>query len=305
MSVKRIFWGMLFIFLGILIALVKFRVINADFSWVYHLWSLIFVFLGALLLKVPKYVKLVIASLASLLVALMITAAFNFDIPGKFHFNWVDRRNCEGGAIATDSFVSDSLGKAYEFGKIVLSAAAGKYYLSDPCDLLYEIKTKKNSLDLDIVKTQRQDINSNMIELDISPNANTNSKFFADIKLNRNIIWDFNIEAGASSGEYDFTNYKAKNISLEAGAASIYMKLGSLLDTIKLNAETGASSVVIEIPNSSGCIINKESALSSFKVKDFIESEDNVFKTPNYDTAKAKIIIDFQGGVSNFEIKRY
>ena len=73
----------------------------------------------------------------------------------------------------------------------------------------------------------------------------------------------------------------------------------------RLKIEAGASDMDILIPDSSGCEINSDVALSSKNYEDFIKISKNIYRTENFDTSTKKIFIEIDCGVSSIDVKKY
>ncbi len=78
-------------------------------------------------------------------------------------------------------------------------------------------------------------------------------------------IWDLNIDAGATSIDFDLEAFKIDKIDIDGGAASISLKLGDLNDKTDVRINAGAASITIEVPETSGCEIFTSTVISSKK----------------------------------------
>ena len=75
--------------------------------------------------------------------------------------------------------------------------------------------------------------------------------------------------------------------------------------TTTVSAETGASKVKISIPKNVACQIKVDSGLSSNDFDGFTKRDENTYQTDNFDDARNKLVINLEGGLSKFEVKRY
>ncbi|MBG6236918.1 hypothetical protein IWX76_003520 [Pedobacter sp. CAN_A7] len=124
-------------------------------------------------------------------------------------------------------------------------------------------------------------------------------------KLNTIPVWDINFNMGAGEVDFDLSPYKVRSIRFDGGAAALDIKVGDLLPITDVVVKTGVANVVISVPEESGCRIKSKTGLSSQDFAGFTKIDDNVYETPNYKTSTKKIFINFDGGLSNFEVKRY
>ena len=134
---------------------------------------------------------------------------------------------------------------------------------------------------------------------------NEHSKNKTLIKLNTSPVWDLNFEVGAAAINFDFSPYKTDKIEIKMGAASLKAKLGNKSDVTNMYVKAGVSSVDILVPESSGCEIQCKTALSSKEFDDFIKVNSNLYRTANFDSAKKKIYLDIDTGISSIHVSRY
>ena len=126
-----------------------------------------------------------------------------------------------------------------------------------------------------------------------------------DIALNSKPIWDMNFDVGAASMDFDLTEFKTKNVSVDMGAAAINIKLGDLFPETKLSVDAGASDINIFVPIGSGCKIVTDGALSSKHFNEFKKIDSDNFETENFKEALNKVYIDIECGVSSISVERY
>ena len=142
-----------------------------------------------------------------------------------------------------------------------------------------------------------------MDEVDINIfNSSIQNQF--QLSLNENPTYSLNASIGASKSYFNLIPFKVKNLVLETGAADTKIKLGDKSEMVYVNVEMGAAALVIYIPKSSGCKVSGDMVLMSKDLKGF-ENSNSVYYTENYESASNKIIMEIQGGVSSFEVKRY
>ncbi|WP_316840466.1 LiaF transmembrane domain-containing protein [Pedobacter gandavensis] len=126
-----------------------------------------------------------------------------------------------------------------------------------------------------------------------------------DFHLNKNPEWNVQMNVGAGEVDFDFSDYKVRTFSFDGGAAALDIKLGSKLPITDVNVKTGIADVKINIPTESGCRIKTKTGLSAKDFTGFTKMKDGTYETPNYSTSTNKIFINFDGGLSNFEVTRY
>jgi hypothetical protein len=126
-----------------------------------------------------------------------------------------------------------------------------------------------------------------------------------DLKLNRKPEWNIVMNMGAGEVDLDLEEYKLRSFRFDGGAASIDLKLGSILPIADVTIKTGVAEVKINIPESSGCRIKTKTGLSAKEFPGFIKIDNGNYETANYKTSARKIFINLDGGLSSFEVNRY
>ena len=95
-----------------------------------------------------------------------------------------------------------------------------------------------------------------------------------------------------------------RRLNVDAGAASIEIRLGARADTCRVDVETGASSVTLLVPTSVGCEVRTEAALSSKSLKDFQKINSGLYRSPNFDDTPSRMYISVESGLSSITVKR-
>jgi hypothetical protein len=126
-----------------------------------------------------------------------------------------------------------------------------------------------------------------------------------EVNLNPEPVWNMNLDLGAAAIDFDFSKFKVEKIDMHMGAASLKAKLGSLSDELKFNLDAGASSIEIWVPETSGCEIRTDVALSSKNFEGFSKIRSDFYRTENFESAKQKIYLEIDSGVSSLKVKRY
>lgn len=307
MKTSHIFWGLLFICLGLLILINNFSTIFMDWASIWKLWPLVVVLLGISLLVKHKHGKSFIAGLAAVILALAIFASFKtathfirndfeivFDDDGDYKFKITE--------------YSEKFDSTLQYATFNFDAGAGSFNISKATDKLFDAITEGKK---DYFKLKRFDkdstskIDFSMYGKQIITFGSRGYKNKVDMKLNPELIWDLTFDVGAASMDFDLTEIKAKNIDVNMGAASINLKLGDKYPETNLSIDAGASDIDVYVPEKSGCRINTDGALSSKNFNDFDKMKSGHYQTANFDEAQSKIYISIDSGVSSITVKRY
>lgn len=126
-----------------------------------------------------------------------------------------------------------------------------------------------------------------------------------NFKLNTHPKWELNMNMGAGEVDFDLSAYKIRTFKFEGGAAALDIKMGDLLPIADVVVKTGVADVKIAVPTAAGCRIKTSTGLSAKDFTGFTKLENGTYETPNYATSTKKIFITLDGGLSNFEVNRY
>jgi len=306
MKTSHIFWGLLFIGLGLLILINNFSTIFMDWGTIWKLWPLVVILLGISLLVRHKYGKGFIAGLAAVILALAIFASFKtathfFSHDFEFVFDG------EGNYEFEVTEYSEKYDSTLNYAEFNFDAGAGSFKIKELTENLFDATTegRKDNFYLkrfDSDSSSKIDFVMQSTRFRIGIN---NYKNKVDMKLNPQPIWNLTFDVGAASMDFDLTEIKTKNIDINMGAASINLKVGDKYSETNISIDAGASDIDIFIPQSSGCSINTDGALSSKNFDDFEKINSGHYQTTNFEEADSKIYISIDSGVSSITVKRY
>jgi len=306
MKPSHIFWGLLFVGLGLLVLINNFTNIFMDWATIWKLWPLTIVLIGLSILVKHQSGKAVIAGLAAIVLALAIFASFK--TATQFFSNDI---NIDFGDDADHEYSTSEFTEDYDstlsFATLNFEAGAGTFNITDTTENLIFAKTvgHRNNYNLSRLDTD----SSTIIDFDMGDKAvfrfGDNYKNTVDINLNPRPVWDMNFDVGAASMDFDLTQFKTKDITVDMGAASINIKLGDLFPETKLSVDAGASDINIFVPKESGCKIITDGALSSKHFNDFEKIDSDNYESENFKNAANKVFIDIECGVSSISVERY
>lgn len=299
MKLSTLFWGILFILIGGLFLLNNLGVLDVNWGTIWRLWPLILVFWGLSLLlgkqRLPWYVVLL---LILLMVFMLIAAATTEWFHRDFDIAW--------GSGYKQTF-EEPFAPRTQHARFCLQSGAGKFYIRDTTSQLVKASTEvsfgKYSL------TREQSDNMEYITLDFRGRSRVwnfgGARNRAEIQLNPIPSWDIIVEVGAAAANFDLSQYKVDELKVDAGASSIKVRLGDRSEETRVKIKTGASSTEIDVPQSVGCEVRLETALSGKRIRGFEKISSNHYQTADFDTAKKKIYIDVKAGVSSVRVYRY
>lgn len=318
MKLDSIIWGILLLFIGGVLLLDNFNVIEFYWRNVWRFWPVFLIILGVNILfnKSNKQVGGIIS-----LVVMLITLSFLF-VKGqqKPERNfWIGDDFKNGVHIDMDNddetysklnFVEPLLaGDADKKTILNLSGGGTSFQLDGVTDSLIYADVKKRNGQFMLTKEVSDSVNT--LTFKMQDKKRNNRWTFGDgsndvrLRLNKLPVWEMHVKMGAGQVDFDLSNYKVREFNFDGGAAEMDIKLGDLLPITDVNVKTGVAEVKINIPTNSGCRITTKTGLSSKDFIGFTKLEDGVYETPNYQSSTKKIFIKLDGGLSSFEVKRY
>ncbi|GAB3734831.1 LiaI-LiaF-like domain-containing protein [Spirosoma lituiforme] len=221
-----------------------------------------------------------------------------------------DRRDSETSETHTNTF-SETMESGTREAVLKLSGGAGRFFISEPTSELIKADTKQTvgtySMSVD------RDATTHIPTIELKPTEERqdidlkDGKFEnrVDVHLNATPVWTMDVALGAGQGDLDLSAYAVKSLKLGAGAADLDLKLGAKADQADVKLDVGAASVTVHVPKEVGCQIKKDGALNLEQLDDFTDVGGGEFVSPGYNTAKKKMTIRFNGGISRFKVVRY
>lgn len=309
MKSKHLFWGLLFITLGVLILINNFSGLSWDWISLWKLWPLVFILWGVGIMVKNNTARVLIAGLAGIMLAITLFASFKTVVNlanGDFNIVFDDESGSDSRYEFTDyseTYKPDIKTADFEF-----KAGAGSFTsIKDTASNLfyaraegiknnYELTSNMNGNNADLVMKMKE------TKFRIGRHSVRNR---VGMYFNPEPLWDMNFEVGAASVNLDLSSVKVKNLKVGMGAASFKVRLGSTTDRTDINIETGASSVEINVPEKSGCEIRTDGALNSQDFNGFTKISTDLYRTANFDSTANKIFIRIDSGVSSLHINRY
>ncbi len=306
MKTSHIFWGTLFIVLGLLVLINNFTTIFMDWSTIWKLWPAAIVMLGISLLIKHKLGKGVVAGVAALIIAVSVFATFK-TTTHFFHDDFTivfdDMDDSEFEVTKYEETFDPSITNAF----LEFDAGAGSFNVKDTTHQLIFMKTEGVK---DNYKLKRFDSDSSSkIQFSMKHTrfriGGKNYKNRVDISLNSNPVWDMEFDIGAASVKLDLTSFKINDLNIDMGAAALDLRLGDLNDETTVDIDAGASDMDLFVPESSGCQIKTDVALSSKNFYGFEKIKKNLYRSSNFEEAEKKIYIEIDCGVSSISVRRY
>ena len=320
MKLDRVIWGVVLLFIGGVLLLNNFNIIEFYWSNVWKFWPVFLIIFG---INIPFNRNNSQTGNIISLAVVVITLSFLF-VKGqeKPRGNWwddmknnveyqddedTDRNSSRSGTL---NFVEPYLaGDADKKTILNISGGGTSFKLDGKTDSLItaDVDRKKSNF---ILKRETAD-SLNTLTFKMQDKNKRGNWSFGDggndvkFNLNNNPIWEMNFKLGAGEIDFDLADFKVRTLNFDGGAADVDFKIGGLLPITDVNIKTGVADVKIRIPESSGCRIKTKTGLSSKDFEGFKLISEGVYETSNYQSSTRKVFINFDGGLSSFEVKRY
>ena len=110
---------------------------------------------------------------------------------------------------------------------------------------------------------------------------------------------------GAGKGDFDFSNYKVEKLKVSTGVADMSIRLGDKLTNANVDIEAGVASITLEVPNSVGCEMHMDGAFNSKSFDGLEKISSGLYRSNGFDQSAKKIVINYEGGLTSFKIRRY
>jgi hypothetical protein len=325
MKLDRILWGIILLFVGAVLLLENFNVIEFYWRNVWAFWPVFLIIAGLNILFNRN--KSQLGNIISIVVV-VITLSFLFyrgqQPPanrGWFGNNFrhdldinLDNDDNDNDNDADDRDAGKTLNFSEPFNagnakKVVLDISGGgtTFKLDGSTDSLITARVD-NAKGNYTLKNESTDSAQN---LTFKMQGNKSGWHVGDgandvkFKLNREPLWDIVMHMGAGEVDFDLSAYKIRTLRFDGGAVALDFKVGDLLPISDVIVKTGVADVKIRIPETVGCRITSKTGLSSKDFTGFTKLEDGTYETPNYASSTKKIFISLDGGLSNFEVSRY
>jgi hypothetical protein len=324
MKNDKIIPGVILVLIGAAILLGNFGYLHFRLYNIFHLWPIFLVIAGVnLVFAHNKTIWATIIKVSVLAIGLGLIFFGNFGElynfwprhNFNFHNNNFDDNNNDNDDSDTSGTDFKMSGKGafnepynanIKIARLNISGGGTAYNLSDTTNQLFSATTM--DADSRYVFTNSKDDSVYVVNFKMKEHKGFNfdsDKNKVSMRLNPNPIWDISVETGAASVDFDLSKFKVRELKMHGGAASFNVKLGAPLLLTNVDISTGVSGVEVSIPENAACSIETSSGLSDNNFEGFNKTRDNNYETPGFASAKNKIHIRINGGLSGFTVTRY
>ena len=327
MKSRNLFIGILVLFAGIVALLSVLGVFEFHWSILWKLWPMFLIIIGIALLPLNDYVKGGIL-LAALGIGCLLYHCemkhYEGNVVTRFfnrHFtqwDWDDDDDdiqkdddtdydSDDPVFLKDQHFSEPF-RSVEYASMEVDFGAGELTIQSPC-----AEMAKVDIDSDFVRYSfKTEESEDRVSCYLSGKGETkhihktrSTDNDITLALCSQPIWDFDLDMGAASADLDFTPYKMKNIVIDGGACELDLKLGDNGCDTKVEINTGAADIDIQVPATSDCEIRIESAITGKDFKGFEKVEKGLWRTPGFGQGTHQIAIEISCAMSNISVEQY
>ena len=312
MKYRHVFWAFILIAIGILFMLNNFGILEFGIRTLFNLWPLILILWGISILPIRDGIKVV-----ALVAVLAVTVIFFNRISEKG--SWLHIHNFRGfsskdwdddeDSTTTYNYQPQNLSVPFDSliskGELRLDAAAGNFHLEGVTSDFLAFDKSGDIGNYSLTTTNENGRKKIKLSLEKSGIRHSVKSNEVEIKLNEKPSWNLKFEIGAAEINMDLRDYKIDTTTIDAGASSINIKIGSKNPVTVMTFNAGASSIKVDIPKESGCQVKSESFMISKEFDGFTKKGDGIYQTSNFTTGKNKIYLTIKTAISKIEINRY
>lgn len=129
-----------------------------------------------------------------------------------------------------------------------------------------------------------------------------------NVDLSQQVVWDAELQTGASTLDADFSDLKVRALTVKSGASSVDIKLGAVPEEVNrtdVAIKSGVSSVKVRLPKDAEARVTSHSGLAATDVTGgFQQESDGVWRTPGYGSASKVYEITIESGVGSVSVER-
>ncbi len=306
MKPSRAFWGTLFVAFGLLLLLGRIFDWGFDCDYIWKFWPMAFVLVGLAIVFKQPIVKLVLSGLAAVVVAVFLYTLVSF--------NWLPwhreilLEDDESEPVQVQDF-TEAFAPGIRSASFRMDMAAGKFRVDTATKDLFHANVRSGVARFDLVRGgSSEDVSLHLDqreEIHVRNWRSHHAMSVVQVNLHPAPVWDLTFDIGAASVDMDLSALKVRDLDIEGGASHVRLMLGLTAPRTNVRCEMGASAIRISVPETVGCEIHFDSDLSSKRLDDFTEFDDNTYRTDNFDAAQKKIFIEAKTGLASIRIVRY
>jgi hypothetical protein len=125
-----------------------------------------------------------------------------------------------------------------------------------------------------------------------------------DIRLNAGIPLDLIFKTGANEAHLDLAGLNVVNLRVETGASSMMINLPEQVAHTKAVIQCGVASVVVHIPEQVAAKIRFSGGLMNFRIdRSRFPKTAGVYQSPGYDSSPNRVELHIDGGIGSVSVR--
>lgn len=292
-SPQKLFLAPVLISAGVIMLFNGLGFIDANIAALFSLWPLIIIYFG---------VRLLLRDYAKAWPFLMLAIITVTLIIGVTTAGWLSEdieQNTQ--ARITSQQDIDELA-------LLLKTSAGSVTIDANPELDAVVDATLDSRTMSLASKKSYQNGTKSIELFLEGDKNwwpTSLKNDLDVVIGGTSVLSLSVDAGATDLKADLKNIEVKNLHLRLGASSNDITLGESSTSTNVTIDAGASSIVLQIPQSAQIILDARATVGSINADSLIKREDGFYVTADFDDASPAIDIKATIGAGTLTIKQY
>ena len=307
MNIKRVSWGLVVLFVGLILLFTNLGYIQFNWFAVFSLWPVLLILVGLSFLLPEKEESKYVMIFATLGVLVLFTYQ-GLRTPSEPWFNFQFNKEDTGEQQEEQPVHAEHFRREFDAkikrASLTLEGGVISYEIAESTDELFVADTKSQ---FNFSLADKRD--GDQVELDFVMRSEGEHTVKGDNKvvmhLNTLPLWDIKLSLGAGRADFDLSEYKVQKLEVEGGVSSVKIKLGMPLEETEIKLESGLASFEILIPRGSACRIVSDSALSSNDFEGFTKQADGSFISGDYHRATHKFTVNMESGLSRFQFRQY
>jgi len=287
--------GALFILAGVVLFLER-----LGYSWwgfsrqVLNYWPLILVIIGISLFwggRIPRWLAFAIIVILVGGVVLLALAAPSSPPP----FLYDRRTNLK---VDQSQYADISTGELYirfGAGKISIGSFAGKWFEGDfrgHRGAVPSVKEQNGKLTIELRQQERTWL----------PGRDYINDW--EMLLSSDLPWSIFLKAGAVEGNLNLYDVPLEELSIELGAGALELELGDNGRRTDVKINSGASSVIVKVPEDTGVSVRLKGALTDTNLEELKWPLINDrYLSPGYEQAASRLDLNLEMAVGSFRLK--